>query len=52
MNTEVGKGATSILEELLYCYIKVHTVNYYYVGNIEYLKKYQELRDYNAEARK
>lgn len=49
MATTVGTGATSILEGLVRDYIIEHTVDREYVGDVQYLAKYDALRRYNYE---
>lgn len=49
MKTEVGKGATSILEEMLREYIAAYTEKGVFVGDVKYLNSYNEIRAYNQE---
>lgn len=49
-DTRVGHGATSILERELLGYIKAHTVNGVYIGEVKYLESYRVMVDYNKWA--
>ena len=49
MRSEVGKGATSILEGMLEDYIVAFIVNGEYVGNEDYLAAYDQIRSYNRK---
>ena len=44
--TRVGYATIDVLARETQKYIEVHTVYYKYVGKVEYLIKYQELRKY------
>ncbi len=49
MKSEVGKGATGVLEEMLKEYIQAFTEKGEYVGDIKYLVLYDEIREYNQK---
>jgi len=45
---KVGYMTTSILEEMCLEYVKAHTVNGKFVGDVNYLIAYDNLRRYNT----
>lgn len=47
--TRVGFMATSILEGMCLDYIKSHTVNGKYEGDVGYLISYDQLKRYNSQ---
>lgn len=48
MDYRVCHGMTSELEKIALDYIKAHIDNGRYIGRLDMLEKYQELRDYNS----
>jgi len=49
MDTRVGFGATSILEDMCKEYILAMTKNGHFEGDVSYLAKYLELVKYNSQ---
>jgi hypothetical protein len=48
IDQRVGFMTTSILLSELEAYIKIHTENHKYVGDLHYLKIYERLKTYQA----
>ena len=48
MDSRVGFGATSILEDLLREYISTYTINKRFVGDLHYLGVYEQIVLYNS----